>query len=174
MATNDPSNTTPADCQSQVFDKWLSSHEALFYKVIRSYAFSPHDQEDLLQEILLRVWNSIPQFREQSSATTWLYRIALCTAMDWSKSTRRQRGREQQLENQLFQIDGGYCNPQLDWIYEQIAQLDEIDRSLILLWLDRFSYQEIANLLGISESNVGVKLSRIKIHLKHRSNQHEL
>ena len=85
--------------QARVFDDWLSSHQGLLFKVIRGYAFTSHDRDDLFQEILLRMWKSIPDFQSQCAPTTWLYRIALYTAIDWSKRVQRvvtERGRSLQ------------------------------------------------------------------------------
>ena len=157
--------------QARVFDDWLSSHQGLLFKVIRGYAFTSHDRDDLFQEILLRMWKSIPDFQSQCAPTTWLYRIALYTAIDWSKRVQRHGDRERPLtaSESEFSLSPRASDPRLDWLYEQITKLDEIERSLTLLWLDGFSYAEMASMLGISESNVGVKLNRIKKTLSERS-----
>ena len=77
--------------QQRIFDEWLEQHRGLFFKVVRAYAFDPHDQEDLFQEVATQVWNSVPKFRSESKVTTWIYRVALYTAMAWSKKERRSR-----------------------------------------------------------------------------------
>lgn len=153
--------------QLQVFDDWLSKHKGLLFKVVRAYAFTTHDQEDLFQEITLQVWDSIPNFRQQSAVTTWLYRVALYSAIAWSKKEKKQTDIKQTLAGSGPALSKAVArnDPRLDWIYEQISKLDEIDRSLTLLLLDGFSYREMAEALGISESNVGVKINRIKKHL---------
>ena len=130
--------------QTEIFDDWLSNHQGLLFKVVHSYAFTSHDQDDLFQETLLRVWTSIPNFRSESSSSTWLYRIAICTAMDWSKKKRRHAAREKPLSNVEAKLTRRPSNAQLDWLYEQMAKLDEVERSLMLLWLDGFTYREIA------------------------------
>lgn len=163
----------------QTFDEWLGCHRGLIFKVVRAYAFTPHDQDDLFQEIITQVWNSIPQFRGGSAVTTWLYRVALNTALAWMRKERRNRERTQALNGSELVLATPACapNPRLDWLYEKIAQLDHIDRSLTLLMLDGFSYREMAETLGITESNVGVKINRIKAHLIKQSqenNRHEL
>lgn len=159
--------------QKQTFDEWLARHRGLIFKVIRAYAFTPHDQDDLFQEIITQVWNSIPRFRGDSAVTTWLYRVSLNTASAWLRKERRNHGRTQALNGSEFVLETPVRapNPRLDWLYEQIARLDHIDRSLTLLMLDGSSYREMAETLGITESNVGVKINRIKAHLIKQSQE---
>ena len=161
--------------QKRVFDEWLSSHKGLFFKVVRAYAYNTHDQADLFQEIATQVWRSIPKFRGESSVTTWIYRVALYTAISWSRNERKHREGKQPLDGvEPTLIESTQeTDPRLNWLYEQIAQLDGIDRSLTLLMLDGFSYKEMAATLGITESNVGVKLSRIKARLTKKSIEEE-
>lgn len=162
-----------ANDQKQIFDEWLSEHRGLFFKVVRAYARIPQDQEDLFQEIATQVWNSIPKFRKDAKVTTWIYRVALYSAMAWSKKERRYRERHQSItehEKPLIQVSKSK-NPQLEWLYDQIGQLDEVDRSLTLMMLDGYSYKEIASTLGITETNVGVKLNRFKKRLSEKLQQ---
>ncbi|MEZ6095075.1 MAG: sigma-70 family RNA polymerase sigma factor [Pirellulaceae bacterium] len=153
--------------QTRIFDTWISEHQGLMFKVIRAYAFNPHDQEDLFQDMAIRIWKSIPAFRGESSVSTWLYRVALFSAIAWSKRERSHRTRTEpiQLEHQQIGIATPPKDPRLEWLYEQLKRLDEIDRSVTLLMLEGWSYLEIAEALGISASNVGVKLNRIKKQL---------
>ncbi|MFN0068718.1 MAG: RNA polymerase sigma factor [Limisphaerales bacterium] len=150
----------------QTFDEWLGRHRGLIFKVVRAYAFTPHDQDDLFQEIITQMWSSIPQFRGDSAVTTWLYRVALNTALAWRRKVRRNRDRTESLDGSelVLEAPARAPNPRLEWLYEQIARLDHVDRSLALLMLDGFSYREMAETLGITESNVGVKINRIKAH----------
>ena len=165
--------------QSETFDEWLSCHKALLFKVVHAYAFTPFDREDLFQEITTQVWQSIPKFRGESAVTTWIYRVALYSAIAWSRSEKKHRAGKQvidEMEPILVETPRA-MDSRLGWLYEQIAQLDEIDRSLTLLWLDGFSYREIAATLGMTESNAGVKINRIKSRLTQKSkegNHHEL
>ena len=154
--------------QKKVFDDWLVRHKGLLFKVVRAHAFNTHDREDLFQEIVLAVWNSIPAFREESALTTWLYRVSLYSAIAWSKKEKKHTKKKQTLgsdDSILVQLPP-VEDARLDWLYEQIAKLDEVDRSLMLLMLDGFSYRQMAETLGISESHVGVKLNRLKLQLK--------
>jgi RNA polymerase sigma-70 factor (ECF subfamily) len=160
--------------QERTFDAWLGQYRALLFKVVRAYAFTPHDQDDLFQEIITQVWNSIPRFRAESAAATWEYRVALNTALAWTRREHKHRHTQSLdgVEPVLAQRVRN-ANPRLDWLYEQIAQLDHVDRSLTLLLLDGFSYREIAETLGITESHVGVKINRIKTHLINQSKEKE-
>ena len=158
--------------QKQIFDNWLSEHKGIFFKIVRSYAFTAHDQEDLFQEIALQVWKSIPDFRGEAKASTWIYRVALYTASAWvSHEKRRPHTRPLANVEHTLMMVAEPSNERLNWLYDQIAKLEPIDRSVCLLLLDGLSYKEIAALLGISKSNVGVKIHRIKQHLRHSSGE---
>ena len=160
--------------QKQIFEDWLSQHKALIFKIVRAYAFTVMDQDDLFQEIIIQTWHSIPTFRREASVNTWLYRISLNTAIKWTKKERKHyqsetlEGVQHVLQESRMQTD-----ERLRWLYEEIYKLDEIDRSITLLLLDGFSYKEMASILGITESNVGVKINRIKKLLTSKSKKHD-
>ena len=153
--------------QQRIFEEWLELHSGLLFKVVRAYAFNSHDQDDLFQEITTQLWHSVPGYRGNSAITTWVYRVALYCAIGWSKKEHRHRENHQSIiaDDRLLLQKSSAANPQLEWLYEQIAQFDEIDRSLTLLMLDGFSYREIGDTMGISQNYVGVKLNRIKKRL---------
>ena len=157
--------------QQKIFESWLDAHSALLFKVVRAYAFTKEDREDLFQDIAIQVWRSVPNFKRQSAVTTWLYRISLNTAIKWNRKERKHSDGRQSIDRMeyLLRDNPGHRDERLDWLYEQIAQLNEIDRSLALLLLDGFSYKDMAQVLGISESNVAVKIHRIKKHLVKQS-----
>ncbi len=150
--------------QQSTFDEWLKLHQGLLLRIVRAYAFTAHDRDDLLQLVALELWNSIPRFRGESRVTTWIYRVALRSALAWSQRERAQREGKQPLTDVGEPIARvpDEPNPRLEWVYARIAQLAPVERSLMLLHLDGLSYREIAETLGISEGNVGVKLGRIK------------
>ena len=161
------------DDQQRLFDQWFKSHQGLFFKVVRAYAFTPQDQEDLFQEIATQVWRSIPNFRGEAAVTTWIYRVALNAAIAWTRKEGKHRGGKQSLdgvEPAILQASPA-ADPRIEWLYAQIRQLNEIDRSLTLLLLDGFSYKEMAAMLGITENYVGVKISRIKTYLTIKSRE---
>lgn len=161
------------DEQQQIFDGWLRNHQGLFFKVVRAYAFTRQDQEDLFQEISTQVWRSIPGFRGDAAVTTWIYRVALNAAIAWTQKERRHLDGKQALdgvESAILQASPA-ADPRIEWLYEQIRQLNEVDRFLTLLLLDGFSYKEMAAMLGITENYVGVKINRIKAHLTGKSRE---
>ncbi|MBO9658971.1 MAG: sigma-70 family RNA polymerase sigma factor [Chitinophagaceae bacterium] len=153
--------------QQSIFDQWLHQHRALFFKVVRMYAFNSMDQDDLFQEIAIQVWHSVPSFRGESAVSTWLYRIAFNTAIKWSKRERKHRHAADFPDDTLpvLQSTGPPIEERLAWLYEEIAKLNEVDRSLTLLLLEGMSYKEMSAILGITESNIGVKINRIKKYL---------
>jgi len=152
--------------RNRVFESWIDAHKAILFKVARVYGATHSDREDLFQEIALQVWHSVEAYRGDCAATTWIYRVALNTALAWRRKERRHRERRQDIEDAtgLLVAPSGR-DPRLDWIYQRIAELDEGNRALALLMLDGFSYRDMAQILGLSESNVGVKINRIKAAL---------
>ena len=158
--------------QKQVFESWLKQHKALLFKVVRAYAFTNQDQEDLFQEITLQIWESINNYRSKSSESTWIYKVSLYTAMAWSRSEKKRQKTLQSWRQQVEWLKHGEeQDPQLDWLYRQIQQLDPMDRSMLLLLLEGYSYSEMSSILGISQSNVGVKINRIKKQFINRLTQ---
>jgi RNA polymerase sigma-70 factor (ECF subfamily) len=161
--------------QQYIFDQWFHQYKALFFKVVRAYAFTEMDQDDLFQEIAIQAWHSIPSFRSESSASTWLYRIALNTAIRWSQKERKHRNTSETLESveHVLRDNGLPMDERLVWLYEEISHLNPVDRSITLLLLEGLSYKEMALILGITESNVGVKINRIKKYLADKSKKTE-
>jgi RNA polymerase sigma-70 factor (ECF subfamily) len=163
------------DHESQ-FRRLLDEHTGLLLKVVRSFTTGPPDADDLLQEILLQVWLSLPSFRAESKATTWLYRVALNSALAWKR--RETKHREQRQALTLEVIDEGATPGEspadqeaIARLYEAVRALPPADRALVLLYLDGLSYSEMADVIGITESNVGVRLNRIKKSLAAQLNE---
>ena len=160
--------------QRQIFDEWLNNHRGILFKIIRAYAFNPNDQDDLFQEISLQLWKSIPDFRGDSKPSTWMYRVALYTATVWVRKEKKRPLTQPLTEvERTLTVTNHPRDERSEWLYEQISQLEPIDRSVCLLLLDGFSYKEMAEMLGISESNIGVKVHRIKRHLIQESKDME-
>jgi RNA polymerase sigma-70 factor, ECF subfamily len=152
--------------RNKIFESWVGAHKAILFKVCRAYGANPADREDLFQEIALQVWHSVESFRGDAAISTWIYRVALNTALAWKRKERKHGEGRQDFETTTgLLISTPDRDPRLDWIYQRIAELDEVNRSLALLMLDGFSYREISAILGLSESNVGVKINRIKVAL---------
>jgi RNA polymerase sigma-70 factor, ECF subfamily len=152
--------------RNRVLQEWLGAHRAILFKVARVYGATHSDREDLFQEIALQLWHSVDSWRGDCAASTWIYRVALNTALAWRRRERRHRDGRQDMEAAAgLLIAGPDRDPRLEWIYERIATLDEGNRALSLLLLDGFSYRDMAQILGLTESNVGVKINRIKAAL---------
>lgn len=159
--------------QKRIFDEWLSEHKGILFKILRAYAFTPADQEDLFQEMAFQVWKSVPDFLGKSKPSTWIYRVALFTATAWLRREKR-RPEEQPLSKVAHTLES-QIEPQddrLNWLYDEIGRLEPLERSICLLLLEGFPYREIAELIGLSESHVGVRIHRIKKRLKERSREY--
>ena len=152
--------------RNQIFEGWIAAHKAILFKVARAYGTTHADREDLFQEIALQVWHSVDAFHGDAAVTTWIYRVALNTAMTWRRKERKHGiGRQDIDAASGLLAESEARDPRLEWIYQRIAELDEVNRSLALLMLDGFSYRDMSQILGLSESNVGVKINRIKAAL---------
>jgi len=155
--------------QKSLFMIWLGEHGSSVMKVARAYTLTSEECQDLAQEILLQAWRSLPKFEGKASAATWFYRVALHTAMNWHRKERPRRASQQPLlKVQALATEGTDSAEQIqqreivEQLYQAIAQLPKTDAALVLLYLDELSYREMAEVLGISQSNVGVKLNRAK------------
>jgi len=161
-----------AQDQEATFRRWLDQHIGLMLKVVRGCAASPQDQDDLFQDVLLQIWSSIPAFRGEAKETTWIYRVAFNTALAWRRGERRRReGHERFVEfgespqSQPSHADAPAEQEIVERLYAAIRQLSKVDASLALMHLDGLSYQEMAEVIGISENYIGVKLNRIRKQL---------
>jgi RNA polymerase sigma-70 factor (ECF subfamily) len=159
----------PDEDQKSLFLAWLDEHGASVMKVARAYTLTSEDCQDLAQEILLQAWRSLPSFERKATPATWFYRVALHTAMNWHRKDKPRRSRQQPLlEVQTVVTESCDSGEQaqrretVEQLYQAIHQLPKTDAALVLLYLDELSYREMADVLGISESNVGVKLNRAK------------
>jgi RNA polymerase sigma-70 factor (ECF subfamily) len=148
---------------------WLADHGSAVVKVARAYTLTSEDCQDLAQEILLQAWRSLPKFAGKATPATWFYRVALHTAMNWHRKDKPRRSRQQPLlevQNVVTQgrdsAEQAQQRETVEQLYNAIHRLPQADAALVLLYLDELSYEEMAAVLGISESNVGVKLNRAK------------
>lgn len=153
--------------RDRIFEDWLGAHKGILFKVVRAYAFEHADRQDLFQEVAIQVWRSVDDYRGNSSAATWLYRVALNAAISWTrKQDRHQRGKQPlEIVAGLLTTSAEEADPRVEWLYRQLALLKDVDRSVALLMLDGFAYKDIAAIAGISEGNVAVKINRIKAAL---------
>ena len=158
-----------AENRENLFKVWFDRHKNLIFKVVNIYAALPEDKDDLFQEILLQLWSSIPGFQGNAKETTWIYKVALNTALVWKRKTdTREKFGTKILETQQAPYvknnrDELSQNKQiLDQVYDAVRQLPKSESSLVLLYLDGLSYEEMAEVLGISKNNIGVKLNRAR------------
>ena len=152
----------------EAFADWLGPHLAALRRISRAFA-QPADQHDLMQELMLAVWNARSRFQDRSAAATFVYRVAHNAALTWKRSETRRRRRGEAIEAEMaLRLQQNGAEPEaclLERLYAAIRTLPPVDRSLILLSLDGVAYGEIARLHGLSETNVGARLTRIRARL---------
>ncbi|PZO46353.1 MAG: RNA polymerase sigma factor [Alphaproteobacteria bacterium] len=142
------------------FQAWVSEHVGVLHRIARAFALGA-DQHDLLQELLLALWRAAPSFRGDSAPTTFIFRVAHNRALTWRRSEARRRHRQSEYER--LRVDEAIGeDPQIERLYAAIRKLDPVDRSLMLLSLEGQSYAEIAAIHGLSETNVGARLTRTR------------
>lgn len=146
----------------------LEEHRRLIYKVASLYARGD-DRDDLAQEIVAQLWKAFPGYDEQRKVTTWMYRVALNVAISHA---RRRRPVSEELGDDLVSPEGA-GDVRVRTLYRLIAGLGELDRALLMLYLDEHSGREIAEVLGISESNVATKIARLKERLRRTFQEEE-
>jgi RNA polymerase sigma-70 factor (ECF subfamily) len=151
------------------FQQLLTEHIGILRKVSRLYADTPADREDLMQEIAYQLWKAYPSFRGDSKASTWVYRVALNTAIGRIRK-RRPLISYRALVPEHSEIPEDEDSP-MQRLFAAIRQLPKTDRALIALFFENLNHDEIGRVLGITENNVGVRLHRIKTKLKTLLNQ---
>ena len=157
--------------QNTQFANWMREHSAIALRTARAFEFNRDGQADLLQEILVAWWRSIPNFPAPGNARPWLYRVSLNTALTWQRREyRRRRVIDQtapfaQLIECVVQPVDPVDRDALDELYQAIHRLRPAERALILLHLEGFSYDEIAGTFGISPNAVGSRLTRARNNL---------
>lgn len=149
------------------FESIIKNHKPTILNVCRIYSDGKReDMSDLFQEILINIWKSIRSFEGKSSINTWLYRVSLNTAISHLRKKNKQIPIIEIREEFNRLTDENKPDEQLEILYEAIEKLNEVDKSLIFLYLENKSHKEIVEILGISVSNVGTRIQRIKIKLE--------
>ena len=144
------------------FELLVREHKRTIYTVCYMFSHNKTEIDDLFQEILIRLWNGFDTYEGRSSARTWVYRVALNTAINQDKKERRRiETVPLTVDIDPFEADNPKTQ-QVRKLHDLISQLELIDRSLVLLWLEGISYDEIGAIIGITPNNVGVRLARIK------------
>ena len=150
----------------------IEAQKRTIYKVCYIYANDQDDLNDLYQETVLNLWKSFPRYRGDSKLATWVYRIAMNTCITFLRRSNTRPQTVQMTANVAsMAAEDNETAGQLRELYRLINQLGKLERALILLWLEERSYEEIADILGITKTNVAVKLNRTKEKLKKMSNR---
>jgi len=156
------------------FIKIVSENQGIIHKVCSIYCDSEEDRRDLFQEILAQLWRSYSTFRNESKFSTWMYRVALNTAITSFKKGKRQPEQKGIFNENLQIAEENYdseTEDQIRQLHIAIGQLTGIEKSIILLYLENKSYEEIAEITGITQNYVRVKMNRIKTKLKKYINE---
>ena len=150
--------------QEDPFLEILENNKKLIFKIANSYCKDPEDRKDLVQEIVLQLYKSYPKYDDTYSITTWMYRIALNTSISWYRKEKTRKGINEGYKHVIELVDERKDDrgEQLKVMYGFIEQLNSIDKALIILFLEGNKNQEIAEILGISITNVSTRLNRIK------------
>ncbi len=153
-----------------LFIAWWRDHRGIFIKIARAFTSAAADEQDLVQEMLMQLWRSLPAFNAQCQPSTWIYRVCLNTALTWKRGEKRRLVRFTPTDSdslnepcpQPLPSDRHEHSEQLDALYAAIRRLHASERSLVLLLLDGLSYREIADITGLTENHVGVALTRTR------------
>lgn len=159
----------PGGTNKENFIKLMNENNALIHKVCHLYGDTPMDKQDLFQEIILQIWKAYPSFRGESKFSTWLYRVALNTAISSyrkNKKTISTTGIDF-LPVEVQDISYDFEKEEkLKQLYKAIAQLSEVEKAIVMLYLDDRTYEEMEEVLGINQNNLRVKMNRIKDKLR--------
>jgi RNA polymerase sigma-70 factor (ECF subfamily) len=161
------------DERERLFRQMISENKEKIYRICIYHSSCREDCEDMFQQVLINIWSSLPNFRSDSKVSTWIYRIALNTTIDFNRAESRRMKHHQQFM-QEFRMESGQDErwdklrkeKMLDEIQAQIIQLSVIDKLIMSLFMEELGSREIAGVVGISEGNVRIKIHRIRESLK--------
>lgn len=160
--------------EKDTFVSIIKNNQNLIFKICNSYCSNPENRKDLQQEILMQLWASFSKFDGRVKISTWIYRIALNTAITYYRSTSKQNKHKVTIDTSIISLSNFDTDSEIDenlaMLYQFIERLNEMDKALILLYLDNNQYKDISDILGISQTNVGTKINRIKNKLKEQFN----
>ena len=151
------------------FEQQINTHKGIIYKVTNLYAYTDANRQDLFQEIVLQLWRAFPKFRGDAKLSTWVYRIALNTAIS---GLRREKKDIVSFMPDLSPYDNGEITGnngeerKLVLLYNAIKQLNQVDKAMVMLYLEDKTYADMEDILGISQGNIRVRITRIKEKLR--------
>lgn len=159
--------------KKEQFIKTIDEHKKIIYKIVNSYCSNREDRKDLEQEIIIQLWKTFDNYNSDYKYSTWMYRIALNVAISFYRKEKKWSIKNDYYnEESIFKIEEDTSEEQTELNYhlkllqEFIYNLNELNKALMLLYLEEKSYEEIAEILGITKTNVATKISRIKLKLK--------
>ena len=148
----------------------IEQNKKLIFKVCNAYCRDFEDRKDLVQEVIIKLWQSFEKYDNKYKLSTWMYRIALNTAISHYRANRKRKTNTFSINEDLFDLVDENESQELDsnvkLLYNFINGYDELNKALMILYLDNNSYKDIADVLGITETNVATKIGRIKQQLK--------
>lgn len=158
--------------KNDTFITTIDTHKKIIYKIVNSYCQNTEDRKDLEQEIIIQLWNSFNKYNAEYKYSTWMYRIALNVAISFYRKEKKWSVKNDFYnEDSIYSIaDENEYDTELDHniklLQEFINKLNELNKALVLLYLEEKSHEEIAEILGITKTNVATKISRLKLKLK--------
>ena len=155
------------------FSALIEGHKGIIYKIANSYCRNAEDRKDLIQEIIIHLWKSQGRYDERFKLSTWIYRIALNVAISAYRREKKRTERVSPLEEIIIEpaTQTEQSDPRMATLHRIIDQLDELNRALMILYLDDKSYRDIAGILGLTETNVATKINRLKLKIKEQFTQ---
>jgi RNA polymerase sigma factor (sigma-70 family) len=161
------------DARETNFESLLKTHERALAKVAGLYCFHPEERRDLAQEIRVQLWRAFPKYDENRPFATWMYRIALNVAISHARRTSQQKSVHVPLDEAITEVPTPETDPRVAFLERFLESLDEWNRALLILHLEGHSYAEISEVLGITETNVSTKLSRLKQKIRKKNEEDE-
>jgi RNA polymerase sigma factor (sigma-70 family) len=158
--------------KTELFLSVIETNKGIIYRIINSYCKKAEDRKDLSQEIISQLWKSFDKYRDKYKYSTWIYRIALNVAISFYRKENRRKTIATPINESMFSFADRLENTETEFnlgiLYQFISELKDLDKALMLLYLEEKSHKEIAEIIGISETNVATKVNRIKAILKQK------
>ncbi|WP_230471283.1 RNA polymerase sigma factor [Hymenobacter jejuensis] len=155
---------------AQPFVAVINGHQPMIQRICRLYCQDADDRKDLFQEIVLQLWRAYPRYEPRAKLSTWLYRIALNVAISSLRRRTRAAGTDE-LNDEVLNVaqapQSGYDEEEIEALYKAIERLSDVEKAFVLLYLEEHTYEEMADILGITQNNVRVKMHRIQEKLRH-------
>lgn len=147
------------------FTQLVHEQKSTIYTVCYMFARDKDEAADLFQDVLINLWKGIGKFRNDSEISTWVYRVSLNTCISADRKKRKMPTTRLDMNIDLFD-DDDTDSRQIQVLRQRIQRLQPLDRAIVLLWLESLSYQEIADIVGLTQKNISVRLTRIRLQLK--------